>query len=150
MKNGSSWNVRRRLSFFFPSAAIGRSLLTSNFPRILFFFSVRFNQYRLLLDLISIQMAFWREVGLQLRRVPKSANICLSQSRRHLSSRTWINTGVTTQPRTTARRSVQQWQGHNITRAFSVTSPTAHGHITPPKPGEEYASMNAFFVPRIC
>ncbi|KAJ5342971.1 Adrenodoxin [Penicillium brevicompactum] len=85
-------------------------------------------------------MVFWREVGLQLRRVPKSADI-LAQSRRHLSSKTWSN-GITTQ-RNTARRSLPQWQGYNTTRSFTATAQAAHGHITPPKAGEE---INITFI----
>ncbi|CAG8246837.1 unnamed protein product [Penicillium salamii] len=88
-------------------------------------------------------MVFWKEVGLQLRRVPKTADICLTQSRRHLSSRTWTNAGITTQ-RNTARPSLQQWQGYNTARrAFSVSAQAAHGHITPPKAGEE---INITFI----
>ncbi|CAI7576383.1 unnamed protein product [Penicillium bialowiezense] len=84
-------------------------------------------------------MVFWREVGLQLRRVPKSDIV--TQSRRHLSSRTW-STGITTQ-RNTVRRSLPQWQGYNTTRSFTATAHAAHGHITPPKAGEE---INITFI----
>ncbi|KAJ5145882.1 uncharacterized protein N7515_000446 [Penicillium bovifimosum] len=95
-------------------------------------------------------MAFWREVGQQLRRLPKTAagDIGLTQSRRCLSySRTWKNTGITTHPRadTNTRKPIQStWQRYNSARrAFSVTAQAAHGHITPPKAGEE---INITFI----
>ncbi|CAI7616621.1 unnamed protein product [Penicillium palitans] len=93
-------------------------------------------------------MTFWREVGQQLRRVPKTGDVCLTQSRRCLSySRSWKNTGITTPIRSQikAQRSLQSpWQGYNTSRrAFSVTAQAAHGHITPPKAGEE---INLTFI----
>lgn len=99
-------------------------------------------------------MTFWREVGQQLRRVPKTGDVCLTQSRRCLSySRSWKNTGITTPIRSQikAQRSLQSpWQGYNTSRrAFSVTAQAAHGHITPPKAGEEYAHQIALFL-RFC
>jgi hypothetical protein len=125
--------------FFFPPRPLDDQLLNSQLPRDpLFLFS--FNSPFCLIVLFTFKMVFWREVGLQLRRVPKT-DICLTQSRRYLSSsRTWTNTGITTQPRSnTARRSLQSpWQGYNAARrAFSVSAQAAHGHITPPKAGEE-------------
>jgi hypothetical protein len=96
------------------------------------------------LHLFPHKMAFWRQVGQQLCRVPKNAtnDVCLSQSRRYLSSATTKTIRITTQPRSTlpAHRSLQSpWQGYSaVRRSFSATAHAAHGHITPPKPGEEY------------
>ncbi|KAJ5775563.1 uncharacterized protein N7511_000574 [Penicillium nucicola] len=92
-------------------------------------------------------MAFWRQVGQQLCRVPKTAtsDICLTQSRRYLSSSRTI--GTTTYPRSTlpTPQSLQSsWKGYSAARrSFSVTAQAAHGHITAPKPGEE---INITFI----
>ncbi|KAJ6070336.1 hypothetical protein N7467_011655 [Penicillium canescens] len=93
-------------------------------------------------------MAFWRQVGQQLCRVPKTASdIGLTQSRIYLTSSRTRTIGTTTQLRSTlaVHRSLQSsWQGYSAARrSFSVTAQAAHGHITPPKPGEE---INITFI----
>ncbi|KAJ5104713.1 hypothetical protein NUU61_002060 [Penicillium alfredii] len=96
-------------------------------------------------------MILWREVGQQLRHaVPKTVagDMCLAPSRRYLShSTTSWKTGVanSNQWNSSTRRSLQSpWQGWKRTqRCFSATAQAAHGHITPPKPGEE---INVTFI----
>jgi hypothetical protein len=91
-------------------------------------------------------MALWREFGLQLRRaVPKASagDVCIARPRRYVSSSTapWRTGGAanSSQWNTGAKdslRSVSQgWK--ETRRCFSATAQAAHGHITPPKPGEE-------------
>ncbi|KAJ5689361.1 Adrenodoxin [Penicillium macrosclerotiorum] len=97
-------------------------------------------------------MALWREFGLQLRRaVPKATagDVCLAQSRRYVSHQTapwrtggvrhssWLNSKAKKNPRVSS----QSWTA--IQRSFSVTVQAAHGHITPPKAGEE---INVTFI----
>lgn len=98
------------------------------------------------LFLISDTMALWREFGLQLRRaLPRSSarEMCLAQSRRYVShSATPWGTGEVAN---TYRRGLGLYKGVQspsqawklARRSFSVSAQAAHGHITPPKPGEE-------------
>lgn len=97
-------------------------------------------------------MALWREFGLQLRRaLPRSSarEMCLAQSRRYVShSATPWGTGEVTN---TYRRGLGLYKGVQspsqawklARRSFSVSAQAAHGHITPPKPGEE---INVTFI----
>ncbi|KAJ6107610.1 hypothetical protein N7523_008933 [Penicillium sp. IBT 18751x] len=92
-------------------------------------------------------MALWREFGQQLRRaVPKATGeLGLAQSRRYIShspktagvanSSRWMST------QKSLRSSSHGWK--LAQRSFSATAHVAHGHITPPKPGEE---INVTFV----
>lgn len=149
-------------SFFFRRAAIGRSTLFPSPPPQIFFpfpfvFSCKSNSKApplfffffflcFFLFLISDTMALWREFGLQLRRaLPRSSarEMCLAQSRRYVShSATPWGTGEVTN---TYRRGLGLYKGVQspsqawklARRSFSVSAQAAHGHITPPKPGEE-------------
>ncbi|CEJ60344.1 Putative 2Fe-2S iron-sulfur cluster binding domain protein [Penicillium brasilianum] len=94
-------------------------------------------------------MALWREFGLQLRRaLPKAStgDVCLARPRR-FSTAPWRTGGVAKSSQwntgaSTGLRSVSQgWK--ETRRCFSVTAQAAHGHITPPKPGEE---INVTFI----
>ncbi|KAJ5381517.1 uncharacterized protein N7496_003945 [Penicillium cataractarum] len=97
-------------------------------------------------------MALWREFGLQLRRaVPKAStgDVCLARPRRYVSYSTapWRTGGAAkssqwnTGAKTGLRSMSQGWK--ETRRCFSVTAQAAHGHITPPKPGEE---INVTFI----
>ncbi|KAL2004188.1 hypothetical protein VTN02DRAFT_5837 [Thermoascus thermophilus] len=105
-------------------------------------------------------MALWREACQQLRHtVPKVAagdRICMAQSRRYLSgsaSRRGIQVAESGVASMNMRRSGQTWRemrnrGQSRLfaqprRQFSATAGAAHGHITPPKPGEE---INVSFI----
>lgn len=102
----------------------------------------------------EITMSLWREACQQLRHaVPKVAagdRICMAQSRRYLSgsaSRRGIQVAESGVASMNMGRSGQIWremrnrgQSQRFAqprRQFSATAGTAHGHITPPKPGEE-------------
>ncbi|KAJ5831923.1 hypothetical protein N7474_000234 [Penicillium riverlandense] len=80
-------------------------------------------------------MAFWREAGLQLRHA-KPTN-CLAPSRRFLSHSTPSWQTARFSPRKTLQPS---WPAR---RSFTATAQSFHGHITPPKPGEE---INVSFI----
>ncbi|KAJ5191511.1 uncharacterized protein N7498_010496 [Penicillium cinerascens] len=97
-------------------------------------------------------MALWREFGQQLRRaIPKATTgeVCLAQSRRYISHTTtpWRTAGIAHSGRWNSgaqkrlHPSLQEWK--SAQRSFSATAHVAHGHITPPKPGEE---INVTFV----
>ncbi|KAJ5573837.1 uncharacterized protein N7459_008264 [Penicillium hispanicum] len=97
-------------------------------------------------------MALWREMSRQLRRAtPKAAagEICLVQSRRYVSHSTTLwRTGTVAnscQWNPGARNSLQlpsqSWKWAQ--RSFSGSAHVGHGHITPPKPGEE---INITFI----
>jgi hypothetical protein len=99
-----------------------------------------------LLKTAPYTMALWREVGLQLRRaVPKASagDVCLARPRRYVSysAAPWRTGGAakSSQWNTGAKNSLrtvsQEWK--ETRRCFSATAQAAHGHITPPKPGEE-------------
>ncbi|KAJ5099579.1 hypothetical protein N7532_006580 [Penicillium argentinense] len=97
-------------------------------------------------------MAIWRELGLQLQRaVPKATagEMCLAQSRRYVThSATPWRTGTVAN---THRWGLGTYKGlrpslqslKTAQRSFSVSAQVAHGHITPPKPGEE---INVTFI----
>ncbi|OQE19533.1 hypothetical protein PENSTE_c015G01908 [Penicillium steckii] len=97
-------------------------------------------------------MALWREFGLQLRRaLPRTSagEMCLAQSRRYVShSATPWGTGEVAN---TYRRGLGLYKGvqtpsqgwKSAQRSFSVSAQAAHGHLTPPKPGEE---INVTFI----
>lgn len=91
-------------------------------------------------------MTIWREFGRQLRRaVPQASagDVCLAQPRRYISQSPaqWRIGGIAQSSRWNSRtqqslrQSPQVWK--NLQRSFSATAQAAHGHITPPKPGEE-------------
>ncbi|CAI7669595.1 unnamed protein product [Penicillium pancosmium] len=97
-------------------------------------------------------MTLWREFGLQLRRaLPKATagDMCLAQSRRYVShSATPWRTGEVANTHRWGlgthkglRPSSQGWK--TAQRCFSASAQVAHGHITPPKPGEE---INVTFI----
>lgn len=152
-KGSREWNVRSFVSLFFPPRPLDDHSQLSPEP----FFS---SPLPLLFccSFLSHKMVFWRQVGQQLFRVPKTASdIGLTQSRRYLTSSRTRTIGTTTQPRSTlaVHRSLQSsWHGYSAARrSFSVTAQAAHGHITPPKPGEEYVHRPALcmrFVHAAC
>ncbi|EPS34582.1 Adrenodoxin [Penicillium oxalicum] len=85
-------------------------------------------------------MAIWRQFGLQLRRAAPKAN--------------YGTLGLTRPPRQFSHSTGQPFTGlgkngglgpqtWKFRRSFSVTAHTAHGHITPPKAGEE---INITFI----
>ncbi|PKY03932.1 2Fe-2S iron-sulfur cluster binding domain protein [Aspergillus campestris IBT 28561] len=98
---------------------------------------------------------FWKEAGRGLRHaVPKSVSgkgICRIDSQRFLSSSAQKSRIVnsTTSPLTLTRSNVVargrgQWQRlESARRSFSATAGVQHGHVTPPKAGEE---INVTFI----
>ncbi|KAJ6022074.1 hypothetical protein N7540_007578 [Penicillium herquei] len=92
-------------------------------------------------------MALWQGFSQHLRKaVPKTAGeVCLAQSRRYVSSSIPRRLGSANRWDVSTKRSVQfpsqGWK--SAQRSFSATSQAAHGHITPPKPGEE---INVSFI----
>jgi hypothetical protein len=112
-------------------------------PRAFFFL---FPLFTSLLIWHFYTMTLWREFGLQLRRaLPKATagDMCLAQSRRYVShSATPWRTGEVANTHRWGlgthkglRPSLQGWK--TAQRCFSGSAQAAHGHITPPKPGEE-------------
>lgn len=105
--------------------------------------------YRLDSYLITLNMSFWTEACLNLRHaVPKSLpthRLCRAQSKRFLNSCTSVSRTIASSQSLVARKSSlpvqaqQSWRsGVNAgRRGFSATAGVQHGHITPPKPGEE-------------
>jgi hypothetical protein len=137
--------VRRRLSFvslFFPAGYWTTApelpfqlVHWPFFSFFLYFFNCPFSK-----------MALGREFGQQLRRAVSKATTgeaCLAQSRRYISHSTtpWRAAGIAHSSRWNAGAqksiwpSLQGWK--QAQRSFSATAQIAHGHITPPKPGEE-------------
>ncbi|GES65660.1 2Fe-2S iron-sulfur cluster binding domain protein [Aspergillus terreus] len=100
-------------------------------------------------------MSFWTEACLNLRHaVPKSLpshGLCRAQSKRFLNSSTSVSRTIASSQSLVARKSSlpvqaqQSWRtGMNAgRRGFSATAGVQHGHITPPKPGEE---INVTFI----
>lgn len=87
-------------------------------------------------------MSFWKEACLNLRHaVPKSGNsIGRAQSKRFLTSSYSTQTPrviASSRLPINARRDFLNQQSWMARRSFSVTACAQHGHITPPKPGEE-------------
>ena len=133
--------VLRPISFSrFPSCFLVPQFKDLPFPLLSFFFLCHF------LFLSIGTMALWREFGLQLRRaLPRTSagEMCLTQSRRYVShSATPWGTGEVAN---TYRRGLGLYKGvqtpsqgwKSAQRSFSVSAQAAHGHLTPPKPGEE-------------
>ncbi|GAM36173.1 2Fe-2S iron-sulfur cluster binding domain protein [Talaromyces pinophilus] len=87
-------------------------------------------------------MTLWREAGHQLRRV---ASRTVSVDRRHISGLSGARKQLlqSTKISQTVRRDSYVRGTGQSRRQFSVTSVAAHGHITPPKPGEE---INVSFI----
>ncbi|KAL4759493.1 ferredoxin family 2Fe-2S iron-sulfur cluster binding protein [Aspergillus foveolatus] len=95
-------------------------------------------------------MTFWKEGSLNLlRHAAAGERTCRSQSARFVSyssraqripwsSRMPINTA-----KTPFSRKQLLWKQVDTPRSFSATTGTQHGHITPPKPGEE---INVSFI----
>ncbi|KAE8553187.1 hypothetical protein EYB25_004568 [Talaromyces marneffei] len=87
-------------------------------------------------------MTLWREAGHQLRR---AASRTASVDRRHISGLS----GARKQLLQSTQISQSVRQGSKLRgivqsrRQFSATSAVGHGHITPPKPGEE---INVSFI----
>ncbi|RAL01986.1 ferredoxin family 2Fe-2S iron-sulfur cluster binding protein [Aspergillus ibericus CBS 121593] len=96
-------------------------------------------------------MSFWKEACLNLRHaLPKTGeSICRSQSKRFLSSSSPAQSSRflgSSRLSINARRSFlnqPSWSAPSGRRSFSVTAAAQHGHITPPKPGEE---INVTFI----
>ncbi|PYH98401.1 ferredoxin [Aspergillus ellipticus CBS 707.79] len=97
-------------------------------------------------------MSFWKEACLSLRQaVPRSREtLCRSPSKRFLSTSYAAPTsrfiGSSRVP-VTVRGNIlgsRSWKAPEAgCRSFSVTAGVQHGHITPPKPGEE---INITFI----
>ncbi|KUL84913.1 hypothetical protein ZTR_07877 [Talaromyces verruculosus] len=87
-------------------------------------------------------MTLWREAGHQLRR---AASRTVSVDRRHISGLSGARKQLlqSTKVSQTVRRDSYLRGIVQSRRRFSVTSVAAHGHITPPKPGEE---INVSFI----
>ncbi|PCH07786.1 Adrenodoxin [Penicillium occitanis (nom. inval.)] len=87
-------------------------------------------------------MTLWREAGHQLRRV---ASRTVSVDRRHISGLSGARKQLlqSTKISQTVRRDSYVRGTGQSRRQFSVTPVAAHGHITPPKPGEE---INVSFI----
>ncbi|KAL4951535.1 2Fe-2S ferredoxin-type domain-containing protein [Aspergillus filifer] len=95
-------------------------------------------------------MAFWKDASLNLlRNAAAGERTCRSQSARFVSyssrmprapcsSRIQMTTGKATLP-----RAQPLWKQFDTPRSFSASTRMQHGHITPPKPGEE---INVTFV----
>ncbi|PYH36917.1 ferredoxin family 2Fe-2S iron-sulfur cluster binding protein [Aspergillus neoniger CBS 115656] len=93
-------------------------------------------------------MSFWKEACLNLRHaVPKAGNsIGRTQSKQFLTSSYSTQTPrviASSRLSINARRNFPSQQSWMARRSFSVTAGAQHGHITPPKPGEE---INVTFV----
>ncbi|KAF7716689.1 Uncharacterized protein PECH_008613 [Penicillium ucsense] len=97
-------------------------------------------------------MAICRQLGLQLRRTARKVNtgdVWLAQPRRFVSHSTGLRKiGETSTLRRSSVGSGKDFSSESRTwklskRAFSATTHAAHGHITPPKPGEE---INVTFI----
>ncbi|KAL4793365.1 2Fe-2S ferredoxin-type domain-containing protein [Aspergillus venezuelensis] len=95
-------------------------------------------------------MAFWKDAGLNLlRNAAAGERACRSQSARFVSyssrvprapcsSRIQMTTRKSTLP-----RAQSPWKQIDTPRSFSASTRVQHGHITPPKLGEE---INVTFV----
>ncbi|KAL1970865.1 hypothetical protein VTN77DRAFT_2699 [Rasamsonia byssochlamydoides] len=97
-------------------------------------------------------MLFWREAGQQLRHAASRAVAAerLNLRRRNFSNTSLRGEAAVASPRlysASARRGLlRQEQVQSFARSrrrFSATAGVAHGHITPPKPGEE---INVSFI----
>ncbi|KAL2810202.1 2Fe-2S ferredoxin-type domain-containing protein [Aspergillus granulosus] len=95
-------------------------------------------------------MSFWKDASLNLLRHAVAAErISGSQPARFISSSPRISrvSRSCRMPMTTCRTAVsrdqQLWKQAETTRSFSTTAAIQHGHITPPKPGEE---INVSFI----
>ncbi|KAL4801586.1 2Fe-2S ferredoxin-type domain-containing protein [Aspergillus unguis] len=94
-------------------------------------------------------MAFWKDAGLNLlRHAAAGQHACRSQSARFLSySSRASNAASSSRTPMVIRKMIssrnQSWKQVASPRSFSATSGVQHGHITPPKPGEE---INVTFI----
>ncbi|KAL2863501.1 ferredoxin family 2Fe-2S iron-sulfur cluster binding protein [Aspergillus lucknowensis] len=92
-------------------------------------------------------MSFWKAVSLNfLRHAVAAERISGSQPARFLSysSRFSRASRSSRTPMITYRTAKQQiWRQVGTPRSFSATARVQHGHITPPKPGEE---LNVSFI----
>ncbi|KAL6237628.1 hypothetical protein BDW75DRAFT_203787 [Aspergillus navahoensis] len=92
-------------------------------------------------------MAFWKDAGLNLLRHAASGE--RAQSARFLSYSSRVpriscpSSMPITAGKTTFCRKQPLWKQVDTPRSFSATTGTQHGHITPPKPGEE---INVSFI----
>ncbi|KKK15965.1 hypothetical protein P175DRAFT_0437260 [Aspergillus ochraceoroseus IBT 24754] len=87
-------------------------------------------------------MSLWKNTGLTLlRHAVAGDRIAHSQSTRFLSYSSQVlgsnRAPVTTRRSTLISREPRSWTGVDSRRRFSATGGVQHGHITPPKPGEE-------------
>ncbi|PYH42752.1 ferredoxin family 2Fe-2S iron-sulfur cluster binding protein [Aspergillus saccharolyticus JOP 1030-1] len=97
-------------------------------------------------------MSFWREAGLNLRHVLPRAGESLGRAPSSLSlasrfpvksSRSMSSGRASLSVRRSWGTPRIQYQGVFGRRSFSVSAGAQHGHITPPKPGEE---INISFI----
>ncbi|KAL4788457.1 2Fe-2S ferredoxin-type domain-containing protein [Aspergillus varians] len=95
-------------------------------------------------------MAFWKDASMSLlRHAVSGEHACRSQSARFLScsSRVPRMSRPSRMSKTTGNAAFPQrqrpWKQVGPSRSFSATTGMQHGHITPPKPGEE---INVTFV----
>jgi len=131
----------------FISLLLCRSPLTLRLPpqqQSCSLFAFYFLISQLTLIPIFSPMVLWKDAGLSvLRHAVAGEHACRSQSARFLSyssrvprvsrsSRTPMTTG-----KTVFSREQQRWSQAGTPRSFSAATRMQHGHITPPKPGEE-------------
>ncbi|KAL2825912.1 2Fe-2S ferredoxin-type domain-containing protein [Aspergillus cavernicola] len=95
-------------------------------------------------------MSFWKDTSLSLlRHAVTGEHACRSQPARFLSYTSRISRVSSssrlpmTKGRTALTRNHQLWKQADKVRSFSVTAGVQHGHITPPKAGEE---INVSFI----
>ncbi|KAL5332742.1 2Fe-2S ferredoxin-type domain-containing protein [Aspergillus crustosus] len=96
-------------------------------------------------------MAFWRDAGLNmLRQAAIGEHACRHQSARFLSyTPRGSRASLSRMPVTTNKAGIyisqrqRAWKQVGTPRSFSATTGLKHGHITPPKPGEE---INVSFI----
>ncbi|KAL4923730.1 2Fe-2S ferredoxin-type domain-containing protein [Aspergillus undulatus] len=91
-------------------------------------------------------MPFWKDAGLNvLRHAVTGEHVCRSQSARFLSYTSRVPRASCSRMSMTARKTNlrRSWKQIETPRSFSASSRMQHGHITPPKPGEE---INVTFI----
>lgn len=137
------------LSFFSPSRPLAPSpspLALS--PLLLSFPCLSVSWSPDLFRQISTTMSLWRETCLNLRHVPRTIP---GDRMRHAQSMRFLSSSTRTPPALNARRLALDSRGSSLAakarrsfqgldtgrRSFSATAGVQHGHITPPKPGEE-------------
>lgn len=90
----------------------------------------------LLVYSMAVGMLFFGEACRQLRHtLPKAVPKTVPAQTTRIAERNRLQSSTRQWTRPSPWQSVKSTQW----RPFSMTPQTAHGHITPPKPGEEYA-----------